>query len=239
VDKRDVSDKERAALADAGHAMPDGSYPIKTTEDLGNAVQSFGRAKNKSGVKRHIVRQAKRLNATHLLPEDWPGSTKGKDAIAKAADLYTVSAMIELLGRLEWLEECCEGEAGLCCAPISAAGTSITCDKAFTDKFGALLVEFGDMTAELLDMMLTSMKEEEAEEAAAKVAGAYGIAKAVHVEKADTLDNASTATATSEEDSDDVIHHLAMIAKRAEGDGPRPDSVDVVAELRNRFKLAS
>ena len=44
VTKRDVSDKERAALADRGQAMPDGSFPIASKEDLANAIQAHGRA---------------------------------------------------------------------------------------------------------------------------------------------------------------------------------------------------
>ncbi|WP_328277027.1 hypothetical protein, partial [Sphingobium sp.] len=179
IAKRDVSDKERAALAEQGHAMNDGSYPIASVQDLQNAVQAFGRAKNKAAVKRHIIRRAKALKATDRLPADWSGSTKdgemagGGEKLAKAASLYTVSSMIELLGRLEYLEECCEGPAGFCCAVVGGGdGTVVECDKAFTDRFGALLVQFADMTAELLDMAVSQMKKEEADEAAAKLATA-------------------------------------------------------------------
>lgn len=71
VEKRDVSTEERERLADRGAAMPDGSYPIKTKQDLKNAIKAYGRAKDPAAVKRHIIRRARALGATDLLPEDW------------------------------------------------------------------------------------------------------------------------------------------------------------------------
>src|SRR3990172_6867137 len=73
---RDYSPDERKKLAAKGHAMPDGSYPIVTKDDLGNAIQSIGRAKNKEAVKKHITKRAHALGRTDLLPDDWSGSTK-------------------------------------------------------------------------------------------------------------------------------------------------------------------
>lgn len=81
--KRDVSDDERERLAEEGNALPDGSYPIKTKSDLSNAIQAFGRAKNKAQVKRHIVRRARELGALDMLPESWEVS-KAVEAIVKA-----------------------------------------------------------------------------------------------------------------------------------------------------------
>ena len=52
-------------------AMPDGSYPIRDVGDLKNAIQAFGRAKNKPAVKRHIKKRARALGATKLIPEHW------------------------------------------------------------------------------------------------------------------------------------------------------------------------
>jgi hypothetical protein len=69
--KREVSDKEREALANRGAAMPDGSYPIANVSDLKNAIQAFGRAKNPNAVKKHIIRRARALNALDVLPDDW------------------------------------------------------------------------------------------------------------------------------------------------------------------------
>jgi hypothetical protein len=101
VEKREVSDKEREHLADEGHAMPDGSYPIANESDLRNAIQAFGRAKDKEAVRAHIIRRAKQLGRTDLLPADWspqhakiaragdpdwPGSTKKSDQRSAIGD---------------------------------------------------------------------------------------------------------------------------------------------------------
>ncbi len=71
VGKRSFTQEERDAAAKKGHAMPDGSYPINTVKDLENAIQSYGRAKDKEAVKKHIIKRAKALGATDKLPEDW------------------------------------------------------------------------------------------------------------------------------------------------------------------------
>jgi len=83
VAKRDYSDKERADAAEAGQAMPDGSFPIKTVKDLKNAIQAFGRAKDSAKAKAHIKARAKALGKEDLIPENW----KSVDAdTAKAAE---------------------------------------------------------------------------------------------------------------------------------------------------------
>jgi hypothetical protein len=63
--------KERRRLADQGKALPDGSFPIRNREDLRDAIQSYGRAKDRSEAKRWIKKRARELNAEKELPEDW------------------------------------------------------------------------------------------------------------------------------------------------------------------------
>jgi hypothetical protein len=70
-EKREVSDTEREHLANVGNAMPDESYPIKTVEDLRNAISSYGRAKDPAAVKQHIINRARELGAENELPEGW------------------------------------------------------------------------------------------------------------------------------------------------------------------------
>ncbi len=72
--KRDYTDERREEYADRGLAMPDGSYPIRDIGDLKNAIQAFGRAKNKPAVKRHIKKRAKSLGRTDLIPDNWKKS---------------------------------------------------------------------------------------------------------------------------------------------------------------------
>ena len=71
IQKREFSDEKRQELADKGHAMPDGSFPIENVTDLHNAIQSIGRSKNYSKTKKHIIQRAKELEATNILPDDW------------------------------------------------------------------------------------------------------------------------------------------------------------------------
>lgn len=71
LEKKDFNAKQRRQMAGRGQAMPDGSYPIGNEQDLKNAIQAFGRAKNPSAVKRHIITRARALGLTDLLPEEW------------------------------------------------------------------------------------------------------------------------------------------------------------------------
>lgn len=85
---RDVSTEERKGLADKGKAMPDGSYPIANCDDLHNAVQAIGRAKDPDAVKAHIKKRANALNCPGFeLPEGWADDTEefGSQAMVQAA----------------------------------------------------------------------------------------------------------------------------------------------------------
>ena len=62
---------QRTKLAKSHYAMPDGSFPIVTTEDLRNAIKAYGRAKNKSAVKAHIKKRARALGKSGMVPEHW------------------------------------------------------------------------------------------------------------------------------------------------------------------------
>jgi hypothetical protein len=78
MDKREFSGAARERMAEAGTAMPDGSFPIANRSDLMNAIRSVGRAKNYDAAKQHIIRRARALNAMDMLPEDWRNkATKG------------------------------------------------------------------------------------------------------------------------------------------------------------------
>jgi len=70
-EKRDYSTSSRERMAESGNAMPDGSFPIANRADLMNAIRSVGRAKDYEKAKAHIIRRARELGATDMLPEDW------------------------------------------------------------------------------------------------------------------------------------------------------------------------
>jgi hypothetical protein len=67
----DLDTAERRKLAGEGKALPDGSFPIRNREDLRDAVQSYGRAKDKAKAKRWIKKRARELRGERDLPEDW------------------------------------------------------------------------------------------------------------------------------------------------------------------------
>jgi len=63
---------KRSKLDDSIFAGPDRSFPIKTAQDVKDAVRSLGRTKHdKAAVKRGIIRRAKAIGAMDALPEDW------------------------------------------------------------------------------------------------------------------------------------------------------------------------
>lgn len=83
--KRQFTADQRKKLAETGEAMKDGSFPIVTTADLSNAIQAFGRAKDKPAVARHIRRRAKALDAMDKLPETGELAGMSKNAPADVA----------------------------------------------------------------------------------------------------------------------------------------------------------
>lgn len=110
VEKTDYNSKDRKKMAGTGEAMKDGSFPIKTAQDVKNAVKDWGRTGSKSSVKRHIIRRAKAIGATNALPSDWPGSTASADKVAKDAraeavqkGLGNVAHLAAIIQELDWL----------------------------------------------------------------------------------------------------------------------------------------
>lgn len=68
-----ISREKRQKLAAEKKALPDGSYPIVSVDDLKNAIQAYGRSKpgKRSAVRRHIVRRARGLDQADLIPDKW------------------------------------------------------------------------------------------------------------------------------------------------------------------------
>lgn len=75
----EFSEQQRERLADQGKAMEGGRFPIRNRSDLQNAIRAVGRASGgESGrrkVRRFIVRRARALNATDMIPDTWDRST--------------------------------------------------------------------------------------------------------------------------------------------------------------------
>ena len=79
----DFDQMQRQKLAAKKQAMPDGGFPIRNVADLKNAIQAFGRAKNKPAVKAWIKKRARELGATNLLPDNWRDDTLVQNTVDK------------------------------------------------------------------------------------------------------------------------------------------------------------
>ena len=71
LQERTFSAAERETAAKKGQAMPHGGFLIKNAQDLKNAIQAVGRAKNPEAAKAHIKQRAKALGLTSQLPDSW------------------------------------------------------------------------------------------------------------------------------------------------------------------------
>ena len=86
---RTFSAEQRKKLAKQGQALPDGSFPIATKGDLRNAIQAYGRASNKAAAKRHIIKRARALGATGMLPDDWKQDSAQEEDMDNAEGIVT------------------------------------------------------------------------------------------------------------------------------------------------------
>lgn len=67
-----VSAEKREKSAAMGHTITGTtSFPIDNEQDLRNAIQAFGRAKDKAAAKKHIISRARSLGLTRLIPKQW------------------------------------------------------------------------------------------------------------------------------------------------------------------------
>jgi hypothetical protein len=76
--EKSVSTDMSKEMTEKGLSLPDGSFPIGNVSDLKKAIKSYGRSKNKSDVAKHIVKRAKELGKSDLIPhtEDFQKSLK-------------------------------------------------------------------------------------------------------------------------------------------------------------------
>lgn len=95
--KRAFSDERRMDLAKEGMALPDGSYPIVTEADLRNAIQAFGRAKDKEAAKKHIMKRARALKLESLIPANWIAGASEKNEVPNDADFLASLVEFQLL----------------------------------------------------------------------------------------------------------------------------------------------
>lgn len=87
-EKREFTSEQREEMAGEGTAMPDGSFPIANEEDLRNAIQAHGRAKDIEKAKAHIKKRARALGLTDLIPSEW---NEGKSII----DITEIKSLLD------------------------------------------------------------------------------------------------------------------------------------------------
>ena len=76
---KDYTPDQRRDMIESGEAMPDGSYPIADCQDLRNAIQAIGRAKDPESVKKHISKRKNALGCDDVdLPESWSMTASGE-----------------------------------------------------------------------------------------------------------------------------------------------------------------
>lgn len=93
--KRAFSEERRMSMAKEGMALPDGSYPIASEDDLKNAIQAFGRAKDKEAAKRHIMKRAREMGKENLIPANWVAGGDMKKKSSDEADADFMKSLIE------------------------------------------------------------------------------------------------------------------------------------------------
>lgn len=95
--KRAFSEERRFDLAKSGEAMPDGSYPIVSEGDLRNAIQAYGRAKDKEATKKHIMKRARALKLESLIPANWIAGSEEKGGDVSDAEFMASLVEFQLL----------------------------------------------------------------------------------------------------------------------------------------------
>lgn len=153
--ERTFSTEQRERMARSGQALPDGSFPIGNEEDLRNAISAYGRASNKAAAKRHIIKRARALGKTSLLPDDWAvqESASMKSLMERALEALGLRQVAEAapprgekLTPGEWmqvahaaLEEASKAEANYDATGGTAARSCANCS-AFNGTNGCSLV---------------------------------------------------------------------------------------------------
>jgi hypothetical protein len=91
VTKAKYTAEQKRQMMREGKAIPNAngkpSYPIGDKDDLDKAINAVGRGgAEHDAVRRHIIRAAKRLGATDMIPDSWNSDGSLKAAPAKAVE---------------------------------------------------------------------------------------------------------------------------------------------------------
>lgn len=85
-----------------GAAMPDGSYPIENTADLGKAIHAVGRGgASHDAIRQHVIQRARSLGASSQIPDNWNSDGSLKATVKKMAELWPIANVDELAAAIE------------------------------------------------------------------------------------------------------------------------------------------
>jgi hypothetical protein len=99
-----ISAAEREAAAKRGHAMPDGSFPIRNRTELESAIKLNGSSKtySRGRIRAHIKRRAAALGLSSLIPEEWSVSQETPvvdPALVQDPPLLQATLMMEQIAK--------------------------------------------------------------------------------------------------------------------------------------------
>lgn len=108
---KDFSKEKRDKLAKEKKAMKDGSFPIENVADLRRAIRAYGRTSDdkKAAVRRHIIRRARGLDKSDLIPSDWSENSMNDLALLRE-DSREVIVAAALANKREALSKRIRGE---------------------------------------------------------------------------------------------------------------------------------
>lgn len=93
-----IPEDVRMEAAKKGHALPDGSFPIETADDVKTAIHAYGRAKksHRAAVRKHIMKRARQLKVSNVIPEDWKtaASAEAEAMVASMRSAITAAASL-------------------------------------------------------------------------------------------------------------------------------------------------
>lgn len=92
---KSFSAEDRREMASEGVALPDGSFPIPDKKHLESAIRMVGLSKKPRGVvRRHIIRRAKALGLSDMIPDSWRTNKMGKTEKATSQSLSSTDSTL-------------------------------------------------------------------------------------------------------------------------------------------------
>lgn len=96
-----ITQEERDKAAKSGAAMPDGSFPITECEGSKGSVKSAVGLARTDAQRAHVIKRAKSLGCSSLIPDSWNADGSKSDSDSAAANVVVASMAGRTLSRGE------------------------------------------------------------------------------------------------------------------------------------------